>query len=294
MPKFTRNDKTEYYAADKERDDYPKPPFRNTEYRDIPVGLLNHNFATYSGPQRDRPEDKVSKKTGNSIYRKSLFSRSRAYGQFSWSVLRARVVSERPNGVLYVLDGNSSNHWLERVFGPSFQVPCQVLTGLSLKDEKDIFLKLQEIKKVTPTEKYRVDVDYDEGSLSALIKGVVEVLGFEIAQRTTDPYAIGRTTCEWIVRKFGATGTQAGLNALRHTLETVTALFPENDPKRTNGALVKALAVVLYNDDEFNGVSRAEVLNFIRASGADKIVGQSRGGSGEAEVLGRLHDALGY
>jgi hypothetical protein len=183
---------------------------------------------------------------------------------------------------------------LERTFGPEFEVPCTVLAGLTLKEEKDIFLKLQERKKVTPTEKYRVETEYDEASLAAGIKKVVEKLGFSVSQRTSDPAAIGRTTCEWIVRRFKVTGVQTGLNALQLSLECVLQVFPADDPKRTNGALVKALAIILHDDDEFPAGKREDVLRFIGEQGAAEVVRESRGGSGEQEVLRRLHDALGY
>lgn len=294
MGKFTREDKTTYFGADKERPEYVTPPANNTEQRNIPVGVLNHNFAVKNGPQRNRPEDNVSKKTGNTVYRRSLFARSRSYGEFSWALLSPRVVSERRGGVLYPLDGNGSNFWIERLFGPEFEVPCVVIKGLSLREEKDIFLKLQDRKRVTPTEKFKVDTEYDEQSLSYAMKGIVEDAGFYIGQRTTDPNALGRTTAEWVIKKYGSNGRTHGLNALRTTLEAVTVLFPEDDFRRTNGALVKAIAVVIHNDDEFPTVGTEKVLEYIRQSGAQAVVGQSRGSSAEAEVLQRLHDVLGY
>lgn len=294
MPKFTREDKSEYFAIERERDDYLTAPVNITEMRNLPVGMLNHSFLTYNGPQRNRPSDNISKKTGNSVYRQSLYARSRAYGEFDWALLTPRVVSERANGILYPLDGNGSNHWLERMFGPDFEVPCLVLKGLSLKEEKDTFLKLQERKRVTPAERFKVDTEYDENSLAAAIKGIADDCGFEIAQRTNDPNAIGRTVADWIVKKYGTQGRTHGLSALRYTLETVNGMFPADDKKRKNGALVKAIAVVLHNDDEFPTVSRESVLRYISNTGAGPVVGQSRGGNGEQEVLQRLHDALGY
>lgn len=295
MPKYTREDKTVYYGADKEKPEgeYKTPPVNDTEIRNVKVGILNHNFATYSGPQRNRPSDKLSKKTGNSIYRRSLFARSRAYGEFRWELLTLRVVSERADGTLYPLDGNSSNHWLERLFGPDFEVPCRVLKDRSLREEKEVFLKLQEVKRVTATEKYVVDTEYDETSLSFAIKDVVEASGFEIAQRPKDACALGRTTAETVVKRFGTTGRTHGLNALGKTLTTLTGLFPEDDWKRTNRALVVALAVILHDEDEFPDVTVQDVLDYMRDAGADALVNGAMGTWAENIVLQRIHDAVG-
>jgi hypothetical protein len=314
MPKFTRPDKTVYFAADKERLSYQAIPEQNIEYRnDIPVGLLNHNFATYSGPQRHRPEDSAA-------YRRSLVSRAARYGSFDWALLTEGVIWEMTlddgSVVLYPLNGNGSNHWLERIFGPEFQRPQKVIPKtVSKRDAMKLFLRLQEMAKVTPVQKYVVETQYDSTSLAARYQRVVESLGFRITNATLDPYGIGRTPCEWIVRQFSVRNGdyQPGLDALLITLEHVVDMFPvvlkvednakltpeqrvqrKLDAKRTNAALLKALAIILCRDNEFTTVSRDEVLNYIEQQGAAKTVGESRGGGGEREVLTRLHEELGW
>lgn len=244
---------------------------RNGEH--IKVGVLNHNFAAYPGPQRNRPQD-------SSRYRASLASRAKAYGSFSWALLRDRVISRRADGVLYPLDGNGSNHWLEDLFGPDFEVPCVVVDDLNLAEENRLFLRLQDIKKVTPTEKYRTDLEYDEGSLAAKIQSALPE-GFHITQSPLDPFGIGRTTAEWIVKKYG-------VKALAEVLKVVISLFGDQEPARTNSALVKALAVLLNNADERESYDITRLFPLLQKAGPSALAGYARGNGGEVHVLARI------
>jgi hypothetical protein len=259
--------------ARKEPKTYVTPPRNYTKRENIKVGLLNHNFAAYPGPQRNRPQD-------SSKYRVSLASRAKAYGPFSWVLLRDRVVSRRADGVLYPLDGNGSNHWLEIMFGPNFEVPCIVVDDLSLPDENRLFQRLQDNKKVTPTERYRTDLEYDQGSLAAKVQQALPE-GFHITQSPLDPFGLGRTTAEWIVRKYGA-------KALTETLNVTTSLFSEREPARTNGALLRALAVLFNNADERESYDLGRLLALLREAGPATLSSYAHGNGGEGLVLIRI------
>lgn len=255
---------------------HPEPPKNYTKRENIKVGLLNRNFAMYPGPQRNRPQD-------SSKYRVSLTGRAKAYGSFSWVLLRDRVVSRRADGVMYPLDGNSSNHWLESLFGPDFEVPCITVDDLTLAQENRIFQRIQDNKKVTPTERYKTDLEYDDSSLAHKIESALPE-GFHITQSPFDPFGLGRTTAEWIVRKYGA-------KALTETLKVTVGLFSERDAARTNGALVKAIAILLNNADERESYNMEQLLRLLGATGATALVGQARGNGGEGIVLSVIRDA---
>jgi hypothetical protein len=263
---------------------YKMPPTNSTVVEWVRVGMLNINFANYNGPQRNRPGDSKS-------YLKSLSGRANAYGDFQWELLRYRVVSRRADGVLYPLDGNGSNHWLENQFGPNFEVPCIMVDDLTLAEENNLFQKLQVVKKVTPTEKYRVDLEFDkhsravqiEKALSAAQDSKGEALGFFISQSTSNPHALGRTTAEFIEGRYNAT-------ALTTTLELTAALFDEGQQARTNGALVKALAILLHKPGAMDDYDKDRLFAMLTQAGAAATVGQARGGSGEIIVLQTIAD----
>lgn len=254
---------------------YAEPPRNYTRRENIKVGVLNHNFAAYPGPQRNRPQD-------SSRYRAGLAARAKAYGSFSWVLLRDRVVSRRGDGVLYPLDGNGSNHWLETLFGPDFEVPCLVVDDLNLPEENRLFQRLQDNKKVTPTERYRTDLEYDRDSLAAKIQQALPDR-FLITQSPLDPFGLGRTTAEWVVRKYGA-------KALTETLNVVVSLFSERDPARTNGALVRALAVLLNNADERESYDLPRLLALLRETGPATLSSYAHGNGGEGLVLLRIRE----
>lgn len=245
----------------------------NREY--IKVGVLNHNFATYPGPQRNRPQDSVR-------YKAALTGRAKAYGDFRWELLKDRVVSRRADGVLYPLDGNGSNHWLEALFGPDFEVPCVMVGGLALAEENKLFQQLQVNKKVTPTQKYVTDLEYDDKSMAFKIERALPEK-FHISQSKTDAFAVGRTAAEEIVKKYGA-------KALTETLNAIAAIFRDDEPQRTNGALVKAVAVVLHNADEREGYDLDRLFTLMQRAGAMTLAEQAWGGGAENVVLTRMKE----
>lgn len=254
---------------------YLAPPANHTRREYLKVGLLNRNFATYPGPQRNRPQDSAR-------YRASLAGRAKAYGPFSWALLRDRVVSRRADGVLYPLDGNGSNHWIEDLFGPDFEVPCIVVDDLNLPDENRLFQRLQDNKKVTPTEKYRTDLEYDHDSLAAKIQQALPE-GFHVTQSPLDAFGIARTSAEWIVRKYG-------VSALTEALKVVTSLFSEAETARTNGALVKALAVLLNNADEREAYDLTRLLPLLQQAGPAQLTSHAHGSGAESLVLARMRE----
>jgi hypothetical protein len=252
---------------------YRTPPKNLNSREHIKVGLLNNNFRDYPGPQRNRPSD-------SSRYKSALAARAQAYGEFSWPLLKDRVVSRRSDGVLYPLDGNSSNHWLESLFGPDFEVPCIVVSGLALSEENKLFQRLQVIKTVTPTQKYRADIEFDRQSDAFKIENALPE-GFHISQSKTDAFAIGRTTAASIYKSYGP-------KALTESLNAVASIFRDDEPRRTNGALVKAIAVVLNNPAAREGYDMDRLFNLMQATSADVLAEQAWGGGAEVVVLDRM------
>lgn len=253
---------------------YLTPPPVDYEERLLPVGMLNMTFAYEHGPQRNRPAD-------SNRYRSTLRGRSRAYGAYNPVLLRPRVVSYRADThQYYTLDGNSSNHWLEEQFGPSFLVPCRVLSGLTLAQENRIFQDLQKIKKVTQTEAYRADVEFDDESQAYVLNKVFESEGFEVGNRADSPVTIGIVAGTYVLN----TGGEA---RLRDTLRFIRECFPADDSRRTNASLVKGLSLALGNSE----YERGRLIRALREAGAAALSEGVRGNGTEGAIAQRIKAA---
>lgn len=249
------------------------PPPLNYEDRMLPVGMLNLTFANEHGPQRNRPADSAR-------YRSTLRTRSRAYGAFNPVLLRPRVVSYREDTrQYYTLDGNSSNHWLEEMFGPSYLVPCRVVSGLTLAEENRIFQDLQKLKKVTLTEKHRSDVEFDDTSQAYLLSKIFAEEGFQLGQRTNSPVIIGVSAGAYILNIGGEA-------RLRDTLRIIRECFPDDDEKRTNNSLVKAISLVLGNEE----YERERLVRAMKKAGSWALFEGAQGRLAETHVVPRIRE----
>jgi hypothetical protein len=250
---------------------YPVAPSLNYEHTTMTVGTLNKSFESGDGPQRDRPQDKK-------FYIRALKARSKSYGEYNPAVLRPRVVSDRGEGKYWVLDGNGSNHWLEVLFGPDFPVPVYLMSGLTLAQENAIFQQIQKGKHVTRMEQFANDQEFNDKSSAFQIAKILTDEGFHTTNQTKDPWGLGATTSDFVLKSRGAGG-------LKEVLQLIRTVFREDDWKRTNGALVKALALALGNTDYDRNVLASALL---RVADAQELAHDARGTGGHSIVLPRI------
>jgi hypothetical protein len=254
--------------------EYPAPPAVNYEEVLLPVGILTAAFANLHGPQRNRPSDSVR-------WQASLRARSRAYGDYNPVLLRPRVVSYREGTrQYYTLDGNSSNHWLQDRYGPNFLVPCRVLRGLTPSQENRIFQDLQKLKRVTLIEAARADVEFDAGSAAFVINKAYDEAGFTLGNRNDSAFIIAITPGQYVL-------SIGGEARLRETLRAIRESFPDDDPRRTNASLVKAIALALGNAE----MERELLLRAMKAAGTWELAGAIQGRGSEGAVLARIRAA---
>lgn len=252
------------------------PAQKNYTLVTMTVGTLTKAFASGDGPQRDRPQDKAS-------YLRSLRARAKAYGKaedYNPAVLRPRIVSDRGNGKFWPVDGNGSNHWLESLFGPDFEVPVYLVEGLTRSQENQIFQQVQKNKKVTTAEAFQNDREYDVTTIAYKIEQVLKPLGFHTTNQVKDAWGVGATTSIFIQKRYGDSG-------LRLTLETLMSLYDDTQWKRTNGAFAKALAIVLHNPDYNRGI----LVNALIDVTLEDLADNARGSGGESIVLPRIKAA---
>ena len=73
--------------------------------------------------------------------------------------VRQLILSKRDDGTLYVIDGNHTKEATLRVVGENAELPASIFTGLSVKDEAELFYKYNSnSKKVRFGEKLKANV----------------------------------------------------------------------------------------------------------------------------------------
>lgn len=89
-------------------------------------------------------------------------------------------VSQREDGKYYVIDGQHTLSAWKIVHG-NVPIPCQVYTGLTRTEEKDLFVKQSGIvTRVTVAEKLRAEYNFDNEEITSMIDGA-KLLGFTVA-----------------------------------------------------------------------------------------------------------------
>jgi len=258
----------------RKQQEYPAPPARNYEEVMLPVGILTSAFAILHGPQRNRPADSVR-------YKQSLKARSRAFGEYNPVLLRPRVVSYREDTRQYfTLDGNASNHWLQEKFGPAHLVPCRVLRGMTMAQENQVFQDLQKLKKVTLTEAARSDVEFDEDSTAFIVNRLLAEGGFALGSRTDSAVTVSITAGRFLL-------SIGGEARLRDTLRAIRECFPDDDTRRTNVSLVRAIGLALGNPE----FEKERLLRALKAAGTWELAGALYGRGADTLVLPRIKAA---
>lgn len=239
---------------------YQTPPEPNFKVAfDISVGNMNHTFATEIGPQRNRPADSPK-------WRSSLANRAKAYANVGYNPLlvRQRIASYRGDGKYYPLDGNGSNHWYEKLFGPTFCPPTGTLVIDVRNDdgtpnyaaENRIMQDVQVAKNMTVTERFNSDREFDDQSKAYQVNKAVTGEGFFISQRTMDARSLGSTVADKI-RTLDPNGLlETTLAFVKETFPSAADSFAKvgeegykeasrHNYERTNGSFLVAVATML-------------------------------------------------
>lgn len=128
--------------------------------RQVPVGELQVDH-TYQRPVSPTHVNRIAK-------------------GFDHSLFGIVTVSEREDGSLYILDGQHRAAALVKLGRGEMRIPCEVLTGLSLQEEAEIFhLRNSNKKTMSPQEKFRgALLSGDERAME--IERIVRNSGYEV------------------------------------------------------------------------------------------------------------------
>lgn len=183
----------------------------------------------------------------------------------------AIIVSERANGDWYILDGQH-RATAARDSGYKGIIPAVIHEGLSIEDEAELFLSLNETKIVHPIAKFRSKVTAGR-ELAVGVNKVVRDLGFNVGEvKQAEKNIAAVSTLEKIYTDYGA-------DALSDTLTTLEYAWPDL-PKESRGAqFLSALGFVVGAVD---CVDIDHLANRLKATTAGNIMA-------DAQFLADLH-----
>lgn len=150
------------------------------------------------------------------------------------------TVSERSDGSLYVLDGQHRVAAIVAMGRGGTRIPCEVLTGLTLQDEADIFNRRNSLKKnMTPQEKFRGALMSRDNRAGAIVD-TVRSIGYEVNLDTSELHG-GKIPA---VAALQAVDRQYRDGHLALTLQTIRDIWgAENGPR---GHLIVGMAYFLF------------------------------------------------
>lgn len=171
------------------------------------------------------------------------------------------IISERDNGDWYIMDGQ---HRCRAAVDSGYTgtVPAVIHTGLSVEDEADLFLSLNESKLVQPLDKFRARVTAGR-TLAVNVNNIVRNVGFNVGQTGASKRSIGAVgALEKIYTSYGA-------YALTSTLIAVNEAWPELP---TNARSARMLEGVGFMVGAVPGVAVRRLASKLRATSAGNII----------------------
>lgn len=150
------------------------------------------------------------------------------------------VVSQRPSGKLFIIDGNHRRNVLQKLGFNHW--PAHVITGLSSAAEAEIYDKLNtERSNATSAERFKARLHYKD-PVAVTIRDIVHACGYRIVLENYGRRD-GRTihavsTLDSIFRKSNQPGLQG-------TLELIASCWDEDEPGCTDSITLKGIHLVL-------------------------------------------------
>lgn len=185
--------------------------------------------------------------------------------EFNPDYLGVFHVSERSNGRLALLDGLHRRAALDRLGKLTMMVHCLVYSGLSVKDEARLFLKLNAYKNKTAMTKFRAGLSAGL-QREAAIAEIVKSCGYTIGTGTAvDTLQCTAALCK-VYDKCGADGLLAVLRLAR-------SAWP--DCRSLNSVVVCGLGLIF---SRFNGELDVKRLETKTKRGVthDALIGKAR------------------
>ena len=173
----------------------------------------------------------------------------------------AVIISERENGDWYIMDGQHRCRAAAES-GYTGTVPAVIHTGLSLEEEADLFLSLNETKIVQPLDKFKARVTAGR-TLAVNVNNIVESLGFRVAPTNQTERSIAA------VGALEKVYTTYGGDALTSTLVTIDESWPELPTNARGARIIEGIGYML---GAVPGVTARRLVSKLRTTSAGNII----------------------
>lgn len=148
----------------------------------------------------------------------------------------AIIISERPEG-RFILDGQHRVGGGKK-HGYKGKLPAVIHEGLTIADEAQLFLALNENKPIPPLEKFNAEVTAGD-AIAVGTQRIVTECGFTVAQASlADRNISSVSTLMSVFRSKGG-------GVLRETLETIAEAYPETPIRSRSKRFLEAVSAVL-------------------------------------------------
>lgn len=195
---------------------------------------------------------------------------------FDLSAIGIPVVSRRDDGTIIFMDGQNRGALLRRVGRENEEVLCRVWYGLSLAEEADLFLRLNDSRQVKTIYNFLARVTSQEPVAVALDE-LVRRHGWTIDSHTGSGQIIAVDALERIYNGDRRLNRgEAHLDAVEATISTATTAWGHRQ-EAANGSVLRGIGLVFlrYGD----AVSQAELARKLAAypGGPGGLHGDARG-----------------
>lgn len=137
------------------------------------------------------------------------------------------VVNRRPDGKLYVIDGQHRVELMRAVGWGDQKIHAEIFDGLSKSEEAEIFLDRNDRKAVRPFDKFRQSVNAGHEQQCSIVE-IVKNHGLTISDNSSDGSISAVSALEKIYGGGGITGPEEGAPALARTLSCIKAAWGKN------------------------------------------------------------------
>lgn len=181
-----------------------------------------------------------------SVQRNTVQSRVDHIGaHFDMAYFGIIVVSLRANGDIHVIDGATRRGGGLKAMGQDFMVPALVYTGLSIAQEADMFLRLNDTRQIPPLDRFKVRlVAQDPDALA--IASAAATGGWEIGRNVM---AIGSIEDVYTGRAGGVAKDGPYPTALAQTFVVLSAAWGHTK-ESANGHIIKGVGAIFLRHPE--------------------------------------------
>lgn len=198
------------------------------------------------------------------------------------------VINRRPNGKLYVVDGQHRVELMRAVGWGDQSIHAEMFEGLNQSQEAELFLARNDRRAVSRYSKFRVAVTAGD-PVATEIDRIVRAHGLVVSDQAQDGHVVAVDALEQVYRGAGISSEKDGAKALGKALDVVVQAWGKQ-PSAVNGKVIHAIGMVFLRYDGQVDVKDLQKKLAPFPGGAPGLLGKGRSAR---EIIGRpLHHCL--